>query len=249
MKILITNDDGIESNGIKILAEELSKLWEVIIVAPISEKSAVGHSITLYKPLRLSEVNILEGVTAYSVTGSPADCVKIGLDVVTKYDVDFVISGINNRLNLGIDILYSGTVSGALEGAIQGFKSIAVSVNAYENEHFLTAAKVTVDLIKKLKDLEIPEFTAFNLNVPSLSYDKIKGIELTRQSKRKFKDYFIIRKDPKGIPYYWVDGEPIEDDEAPDADYKPLKNGYASLTPIKAFLTDDLFLSKIKNLF
>jgi 5'-nucleotidase len=249
MRILVTNDDGVKAEGIKILAEELSGFAEVIVVAPISEKSAVGHSITLYKPLRLSKVNILENVEAYSVTGSPADCVKIGLDVVTRYDVDFVVSGINNRLNLGIDILYSGTVSGALEGAIQGFKSIAVSVDAYNKDHFISAAKVTADLIKKFSVVDIPSFTALNLNVPSISYDRIKGVKITRQSKRKFKDYFIVREDPKGIPYYWVDGKPVEDDENFDADYKPLKNNYASLTPIKAFLTDEKFLSHIKKIF
>ncbi len=248
MKILITNDDGIEAEGIKILAHELSKVASVIVAAPKFEKSAGGHSITLHKPLRLQKVDMGENIEAYSVTGSPADCVKIGLDIVTKYDVDFIVSGINNRLNLGIDILYSGTVSAALEGAIHGFKSIAVSVDAYKDDDFVSAAKMTVDLIDKLKNIDVPEYTALNFNLPTIPYDKIKGIKLTKQSNRKFKDYFIVRSDPKGVPYYWVDGEPIQEDPDPDADYKPLKNGYASLTPIKVFLTDNSYFEKLKNL-
>jgi 5'-nucleotidase len=249
MRILITNDDGIESNGIRILAHELSKIASVVVVSPKSEKSAVGHSITLHKPIRLERVDIGENIEAYSVTGSPADCVKIGLDVITKYDVDFIISGINNRLNLGIDILYSGTVSGALEGAIHGFKSIAVSVDAYKDEDFESAAKMTLDLVLKMEDIDIDEFTALNFNLPTLPYEKIKGVKLTKQSKRKFKDFYIKRSDPKGKPYYWVDGTPIEDDEDQDVDYKPLKEGYASLTPISTFLTNNSYLEKLRNYY
>jgi len=239
MRILVTNDDGIMSPGISILSKHLKEVAdEVIIVAPDVERSATGHAITIRTPLWVKEVSVNNEFFGYAVNGTPADCVKLAIQDIKKGKIDLVISGINKGPNLGTDILYSGTVSGALEGALMGKPSIAISSANKENPDFESAARFIVEFLKVFNMRKLPEFTALNINVPAKPYEKIKGWKITKQSKRRYNDYFEARKDPFGNTYYWMLGEIIEDDPDENSDYMVVKNGYISITPISVFLTD-----------
>ena len=244
MRILITNDDGVTSDGILTLAKRLSKDHEVVVVAPESEKSAVGHAITIHFPIWVKELNICSYAKVFSTTGTPADCVKLGIDELFK-DPDLVISGINRGPNLGTDVIYSGTVSGAMEGSMSGYPAIAVSSADYANPNYESAAEFVAEFIEKFDFSSLPPFTTLNINVPALKYEEIKGWKFTRQSKRRWRDFFESRKDPFGRTYYWMMGEVIEDDEDPLADYKAIKQGYVSITPISVFLTNEEYLRKL----
>ncbi|ACJ75432.1 stationary phase survival protein SurE [Thermosipho africanus H17ap60334] len=247
MNILVTNDDGVTADGILCLARTLSKKYKVTVVAPETEQSAVGHAITLRLPLWLRKLDINENFEIYSVSGTPADCVKMGIDVVLGEKPDLLISGINRGNNLGTDVVYSGTVSGALEGAIAGVPSIAVSSYSFENPMYETAAKFILDFLEEFDVRSIPRFTALNINVPSVPYDQIKGWKLTRQSKRMYDDYFEKRVDPSGGNYYWMMGTIIEDDPDPKADYKAIAENYVSVTPISVFLTNEEYLKRLEE--
>lgn len=247
MKILVTNDDGINAPGIITIVKYLSKLHDVCVVAPESQKSAVGHAITIRTPIWAKEMEIIDGVKGYAVNGTPADCVKLGLEVLVNGEVDLIVSGINEGPNLGTDILYSGTVSGALEGALMGKPSIAISCSNPNDPHYDSAAKFLMDFLNAFDITKIPDFSALNINVPSIPYDNIKGWKVTRQSRRRYRDKFEARKDPFGNTYYWMFGEIIEDDENEDADYLAIHEGYVSITPISVFLTDWNFMKKLKE--
>jgi len=250
LRILITNDDGIMSEGIATLAREISKIAEVHVVAPDVERSATGHAITIRNPLWAKEVKFGNEFFGYAVNGTPADCVKLGVQAILKdKKVDLVLSGINKGANLGTDLMYSGTVSGALEGALMEVPSIAISSCSNSNPNFSSAAKVVIELIEKLDLNEFPKFSALNVNVPAVTYDELKGYKLTRQSKRRFQDFFEARKDPFGNTYYWMLGEIIEDDPGEDADYYAVRSNYVSVTPITIFYNDLKFMEKLKNLF
>lgn len=250
--ILLVNDDGITAPGILCAARFLSKEHNVVVSAPESEQSAVGHGITLRLPLWARKLDINEPFEMYAVSGTPADCVKIGLDVIYRdrgIVPDVIISGINRGENLGTDVIYSGTVGGALEGAIAGIPSIAISVADFKSPIYESAAIFLMDFLKEFDMKSIPPFTALNINVPSLPYDKIMGWKITRQSKRRYKDYFEKRIDPAGREYYWMLGDVIEDDDDPLADYKALAQNYISVTPITIFMTNEEFLDKLEGLY
>jgi len=246
LRILITNDDGVTSEGILTLAKVLSKKHEVAVVAPESERSAASHAITIHFPIWAKKLSICEYASVYSTTGTPADCVKLGVDVLFP-NPDVVVSGINRGPNLGTDVIYSGTVSGALEGTLYGIPSIAVSSADYLNPNYETAARAIYDLLEKFDLSFIPQYTALNINVPSVPYEKLRGWKVTKQSRRRWKDYFEARTDPFGRTYYWMRGEVIEDDEDPNSDYKAVKENYVSVTPISVFITDEAFLNKLKE--
>nr|WP_245612768.1 5'/3'-nucleotidase SurE [Kosmotoga pacifica] len=247
LNILLTNDDGIMAPGINILAQELSKEHEVLVVAPDVERSATGHAITIRTPLWAKEVRVGNKDIGYAINGTPADCVKLGLLAISNVEIDLVISGINRGPNLGTDILYSGTVSGALEGAIMEKPSIAVSSADWNEPRYETAALFIAEFLRKFDIKNIPPFTALNVNVPSLLPEEIKGWKVTRQSKRRFRDYFERRKDPYGNNYYWMFGEVIEDDPGEDSDYAAVRAGYISITPIYAFMTNFDFMERLKE--
>ncbi len=248
MKVLVTNDDGIMSEGIAVLAREVSKIAKVLVVAPDVERSATGHAITIRNPLWAKEVKFGEEFFGYAVNGTPADCVKLGIQAISKEEkVDLVLSGVNKGANLGTDVMYSGTVSGALEGAMMGVPSIAISSCSNSNPNFLSAAKVVVELLEHLDLKEFPDFSALNVNVPAIPYDEIKGFKLTRQSKRRFQDFFEARKDPFGNTYYWMLGEIIEDDPGEDADYYAVENKYVSVTPLTIFHNNYEFMDKLRQ--
>ena len=247
MRILVTNDDGITAPGLRELVNTLSEKHEVLVVAPSQEASATGHAITIRLPIWVKEMKIDDRFLGYSVMGTPADCVKLGLDVFSKGKVDLILSGINRGPNLGTDIIYSGTVSGALEGALQGVPSMAISMCNFDDPKYETGAKVAEKLVDEFPWELLPEFCAINVNVPNLPYEKIKGFRVTRQSRRRYRDYFEARRDPYGNTYYWMLGDVIEDDTSPDSDYLAVKEGYVSITPITIFLTAEDVYKELKR--
>lgn len=234
MKILITNDDGIDSLGLKALAEVFSEEFETYVIAPEKQRSALGHSITTHKPLRIKEVDLgIKNVKAYSTNGLTADCVILGKDVIIK-DIDFVISGINELPNVGDDITYSGTISGSMEGVINGIQSISVSILKFD-ENLKIASLFTREITKYLIKNPLKKGTFLNINFPGKG--EIKGVKISKIGHVWYKNRTIERKDPLGRPYYWIIGVPVwEGDEKTDT--WALENGYISISPLHIDLLD-----------
>ncbi|ACR79458.1 MULTISPECIES: 5'/3'-nucleotidase SurE [Kosmotoga] len=247
MNILVTNDDGIMAPGINILAQKLAEKHSVLVVAPDVERSATGHAITIRTPLWAKEVKVGEKTVGYAINGTPADCVKLGILAIADFEIELVVSGINKGPNLGTDILYSGTVSGALEGAVMEKPSIAISAADWNNPKYETAAEFLLEFLDTYDVTKMPEFTALNINVPSVDRAELKGWKVTRQSRRRYRDYFEKRKDPYGNNYYWMFGEIIEDDPGEDSDYAAVRRNYVSITPIYAFMTNQNYMPKLKE--
>jgi len=239
--ILLTNDDGIDSEGIYILYKVLKKdkNFDVRIIAPNRERSAVGHAITVFRPISVRKEYREGNFFGYSVDGTPADCVKIAVKAILKKAPDLLISGINRGANLGENIIYSGTVSAATEGTTLGVSSIAVSIDNLVDPDFSYAADFTKKIASQIiKNGGLPEGTLLNINIPDVSSEEIKGIKITKQSSAKFKDKFIKRVDPRGRDYYWMDGEFEGEIEDENSDYGAVKNNYISITPIHYDMTD-----------
>lgn len=247
MKILVCNDDGIEAPGIHTLAETLKQIAEITVVAPIKEQSGVGHGITMQNPLRVIKYNNNGSFFGYAVSGTPADCVKMGVRNIMTDLPDLVVSGINRGSNTAINIIYSGTVSAAREAAIMGIPAMAISVTSYETLDYQYAAKVTKMLALKLKSGNLPPGTLLNVNVPNLPEDKIKGIRLTTQGKSKWDDTYEMRIDPYGRSYYWLTGNLKDIDTDLDSDQVAVKNGFVSVSPIHFDLTDYSTFEEMKN--
>jgi 5'-nucleotidase len=238
VRILISNDDGIDSPGIEALANELKKIGEVTVIAPRTEKSAVGHAITMKLPLRITEHFKNGEFFGYAIEGTPADCVKIGIRNILETPPDIVISGINNGSNAAINIIYSGTVSAAREAAIMDIPSIAVSVTSHDTKDFSYAAVIAKELALMVVEKELPKGTLLNVNIPNLPKEEICGISLTLQGKSKWDDIYEERIDPYGKKYYWLTGSMVDTDKDMDTDQFALKNNFISVTPIHFDLTD-----------
>lgn len=240
MRILIVNDDGIHANGIKTLAAKIAAEHDVTVVAPDSERSATSHSITILRPLRVKKTEPagLGGIPCYVVDGLPVDCTKIGITHVMHSDVDLVVSGINHGSNMGSDILYSGTVSAALDAVIMGYHAMAVSTASFNPKHPETAAGIALKLIDSGMFSEQPDGVLYNLNVPDLPLNEIKGLRVTTQGRTIYKDSVDVRNDPRGNEYIWMSGELLECSVIDNTDVSIVKQGYASITPIKYDLTD-----------
>ncbi|MFN3533527.1 MAG: 5'/3'-nucleotidase SurE [Candidatus Brocadia sp.] len=246
MQILLTNDDGIYAQGIAALKHNIQDLGQVTVVAPDVEQSGVGHSITFSHPLRIREAYLDNEFIGYSVNGSPADCVKLAIYEVMKHRPDVVISGINMGSNVGIHILYSGTVAAAVEAAIMGFPSIAVSFEIsgrYDDIH--SVAKVARKVIERIIMHKLPKGSLLNVNIPSIPPDQIKGIKVTRQFARDFKENFEKRIDPSGKAYYWLIGTDKTLHREEDTDINAVNEGYISITPLRYDLTDYAMQKKI----
>jgi 5'-nucleotidase len=250
MKILLSNDDGVHAPGLKILYHELKKLGTVKVVAPLEEKSTTGHSLTLHKPLRLIPME----KDFYGVSGSPADCVYVGLKQVLKSKPDLVISGINRGANLGQDVYYSGTVSAAREGCILGIPSFAVSLDIdykkrkSENKlHYDTAAKMAVKIVREYMERGFPKFTLLNINVPDLPMNRVKGIVPARQGYRNYGSAVLRRTDHRGKDYFWVGGNYSGYEPDPETDCHFVDRGFATITPLKLDVTDMAFLAEMKR--
>jgi len=239
MNILITNDDGVHAEGLMVLKAALEKIGRVYIVAPDRPRSACGHSITLHKPLRAEKVTLRDGSVAYSSNGTPSDCVSLGLLGIVEEPVDLVVSGINHGPNLGWDLTYSGTVSAAMEGAITGVQSLAISVASHSaSVDYAVAAKLAVDIARILEHRKLPESSLFNVNVPDLPASEIKGICITRQGKRRYSGQLEKRTDPMGRDYYWLGGDLPTDTLEEGTDVHAIAEGYISVTPVHLDLTD-----------
>jgi len=247
LKILVTNDDGIDSAGIAALTENLKEIAEVVVVAPHDEQSAVGHGITMKIPLRVVKYFKNGKMFGYAVEGTPADCVKMGIRNILGESPDLVISGINHGSNTAINIIYSGTVSAAREATIMDVPSIAISVTDHEARDFSYAAKVAKMLALKVTEHGLPNGTMLNVNVPNLPEDEIEGIIITKQSKAKWDDIYERRVDPFGKEYYWLTGKLIEIDSELDTDQKAIRNKFVSVTPIHFDLTDYKVYEKMKD--
>jgi 5'-nucleotidase len=241
-RILVTNDDGVHSDGIHALADALRPLGDVLVVAPHVEASAIGHALTLRRPLRMEQLR--EGV--YEVDGTPTDCVNIALTKLYPSPPDLIVSGINKGYNLGDDVTYSGTVSGALEGALLGVHSIAVSQErssgAYDFRHAAAAAAMVAGLV--LRD-GIPPQTFLSINVPS---GTPKGYRLTVQAKRNHITTVDERTDPRGRPYYWIEEGENAWEPHDRSDFQAVRDGYISVTPLQPDMTDYDALQKLEAL-
>lgn len=249
MRILLTNDDGIYSDGLRHLVNALSPVAELYIVAPDREKSATGHAITLHKPLRVEKIRI-PGTKAegWKTNGTPADCVVLGIQGIMRSKPDLVVTGINAGPNLGEDLTYSGTVSGAMEGTLFDLPAFAVSVAAYTDIEFSAAALLASNLAQQLNaGLQLPIGTFLNVNLPNILATAIKGIRLTSQGRRRYEDRLEKRVDPRGRVYFWLGGNLLETDMPPETDGWAVKNGYVSITPIHMNLTDYTALHSLKG--
>jgi len=247
MRLLLTNDDGIYAPGIAALKSEIKSLGEITISAPDAERSAVGHSITLDRPLRVREVYVGNEFLGFGVDGSPADCVKIGIKEILKAAPDLVLSGINLGSNVGINVLYSGTVAAALEGAILGYTSIAVSLAASKKPDFASAGRIAATVIKQIVDRKPVPGKLFNVNIPAIAPSEMKGVALARQSTISYEDGFVVRTDPRGAKYFWMTGELHQGRLAPDTDTALLAEGYVTVTPLQYDLTDTKTLESSRD--
>jgi 5'-nucleotidase len=248
MRILLTNDDGIMAPGIQALYHQLRKTSEVTVIAPEAERSAVGHAITLFDPLRVQEIEGPEGFTGMALNGTPADCVKIAVRAILEEKPDLVISGINPGANVGTNVLYSGTVSAATEGALMGIPSLAVSVKGAVMD-FTPAAVIASRLAETIYRTGLPENVSLNVNVPGLPIEEIKGILVTRLGSLKVTEWFDRRIDPYDRVYYWQAGESVigEGGDDLEVDDAALTAGYVSVTPLHLDLTSHEFMDGLSG--
>lgn len=237
MRLLLTNDDGIYAPGLQALYSELEPDFEIHVVAPDTEMSAVGHAISLTSPLRVQGVHKNGSFFGYGVKGTPADCVKIAVQEILKEPPDVILSGINLGANVGVNVLYSGTVSAATEGAFLGIKSAAISLNTRINPDFRFAARFSREIIRFMSENGLKDRTALNVNVPAVPAAQIREVAITRQGLSRFRERFERRVDPRGNVYYWLTGETPVEDRVPDADAIALKEGKITITPISFDLT------------
>jgi len=246
-KILVSNDDGIYSEGIIALREAMMEIGEVYVYAPHKQQSAVGHAITTHLPLRVNPYYMNGEFFGYAVTGTPADCVKLAVTTHIKEKPDLIVSGINHGSNTAINVIYSGTVSAATEGTILGVPSIAFSLTTYVDFDFTYSKKVAQIIAKAVLKNGLPPGVLLNVNIPPVTEDKIKGIKVTKQGKSRWNDCFEKRVDPQQREYYWLTGtmESFEDDEG--SDIRAIQENYVSVTPIQFDLTAYNFLEKLKQ--
>ena len=237
MRVLLTNDDGIHAPGLMALHQELNGDFDIDIVAPESEMSAVGHAITLAHPLRVQAVHKSGEFFGYCVSGTPADCVKIAVQELLKGSPDIILSGINLGANVGVNVLYSGTVSAATEGAFLGIGAAAISLCTRQDPDYRFAARFSRKIIRFIMENGIKEGTALNVNIPAVSAEKISGVSITRQGISRFRERYERRVDPRGKVYYWLSGETPVEEELADADAKALEENKITITPITYDLT------------
>ncbi|HCC3096922.1 TPA: 5'/3'-nucleotidase SurE, partial [Legionella pneumophila] len=244
MKILVSNDDGVLAPGIKILANELSTLGEVKVVAPDRNRSGASNSLTLTQPLRVKQLD--NGY--YSVDGTPTDCVHLALTGFLEPIADIVVSGINEGANLGDDVLYSGTVAAAMEGRYLGLPAIAISMVGDNIQHYETAAIIAKQLVIKLSANKLPSQTILNVNVPDLPLNQIRGLQVTRLGTRHSAEPIIKEYDPRGRPIYWVGPPGIEADAGAGTDFFAIKTGHVSITPLHLDMTHYKLFDHLSNL-
>ncbi|MBR8836667.1 MAG: 5'/3'-nucleotidase SurE [Stigonema ocellatum SAG 48.90 = DSM 106950] len=249
MKLLISNDDGIFALGIRTLANTLAEAgYDVTVVCPDRERSATGHGLTLHQPIRAEIVESVfhPAIKAWACDGTPSDCVKLALWALLESPPDLVLSGINQGANLGTEILYSGTVSAAMEGLIEGIPSVALSLTSFSHKDFQPAANFAKNLVAQFIQKPLPDLMLLNINIPAVKWEEIAGVAITRQGMRRYVDVFDKRVDPRGKTYYWLTGEILEDAEPPASlnlpqnlplDIHVIRKNYISITPLQYNLT------------
>lgn len=239
MRILVTNDDGIDSPGILALVKAMREVGDVIVVAPDRQQSAVGHALTVSSPLRATPFHRDGEMFGWAINGTPADCVKLAVSTLLDHRPDIVVSGINHGSNTSVNAIYSGTVSAATEGTLMGIPSMAVSHVSFDHRADLTlAGEVATKIASKLRSLELPQGTLLNVNIPDVTREEFKGLRVTRQGHSVWKDYYERRRDPQGREYFWLTGEFVSVAEVDDADDIAVANGWAAITPIHYELTN-----------
>lgn len=237
--ILVTNDDSINAPGIRTLINIVSKIGDVVVVAPDSPQSGMGHAITVNNTLTINKVSKENAlVIEYTCSGTPADCVKIAKNEILKTKPDLCVSGINHGSNSSINVLYSGTMSAAIEAGIEGIPSIGFSLADFSwNANFEPVIPFVKRIIQEVLQNKLPEGIILNVNFPNLASDKIKGIKVCRQAKAKYDEKFDKRISPFGKEYYWLSGEFVNEDKGEDTDEWALKNGYISIVPVQFDMT------------
>ncbi|SFT42810.1 5'-nucleotidase /3'-nucleotidase /exopolyphosphatase [Lishizhenia tianjinensis] len=236
--ILVTNDDGITAKGIKSLVEAVQEFGDVVVVAPDSPQSGMGHAITVNQPLRLTASTIFEGIEAYTCTGTPVDCVKLAIYEIFKRKPDILVSGINHGDNSSSNVLYSGTMSAAVEGAMEAIPSVGFSLLDHGSDaDFTTSKHVVKKVMQQLLTQKFPLGTCLNVNIPNCAVEDLKGIKICRQGKAHWEDRFDKRLDQFGKPYYWLTGEFKRVDKGSEADTLALDQNWASVVPIQYDMT------------
>src|SRR6187549_1589639 len=243
--ILITNDDGVSAPGIRSLVEAVKDLGKIIVVAPDKPQSGMGHAITIGSPLRLTPVNFFEGIEAYQCTGTPVDCVKLAVDKVLHRKPDLCLSGINHGANHSINVIYSGTMSAAVEAAIESIPSVGFSLLDYNIEaDFSGSRKYVRIIVQKLLKKKQEKHMVLNVNIPAVPAELIRGIKVCRQAYAKYEEDFIERNDPNGRRYYWLTGEFVNFDNGTDTDVWALEHNFVSVVPVQFDLTNYILKTK-----
>ena len=247
--ILVTNDDGISAKGIHALVEAVRPFGEVLVVAPDKPQSGMGHAISVHNILRLKKSTIFEGIEAYSCSGTPVDCVKLAIyEILKDRQPDLLVSGINHGDNSSTNVLYSGTMSAAVEGALENIPAIGFSLQDFASDADFTASKYVVEkVVQKSLNNEFPPHVCLNVNIPKGTVDALKGIKICRQARAFWRDSFDKRLDQFGNPYYWLTGEFENFDGGEDTDIFALNNGYASIVPTQFDMTAYHVMSDFNN--
>ena len=248
--ILITNDDGVTAPGILNLVEAVKHLGKIVVVAPDKPQSGMGHAITIGQPLRLHKIHTIDNVETWSCTGTPVDCVKLAVDKVLHRKPDICLSGINHGANHSINVIYSGTMSAAVEAAIESIPSIGFSLLDYRIDADFTGAREYVRLlVEKMLKTKLDKHTVLNVNIPAVAPELLKGFKICKQAYAKYEEDFIERNDPHGRHYYWLTGEFVNFDKAKDTDVWALANNYVSVVPVQFDLTNYVLKAKLEKIW
>ena len=247
LNILITNDDGIQAEGLWALHRALSRKHDVTVIAPDRERSAVSHGITLHRPIRAAQVTVNGGYRGWAVSGTPADCVKLAVVELLKKKPDLVIAGINPGANVGVNLNYSGTVAAAKEAALYGLKALSVSIQGFDGLYFDDAAGFVAHLVPLIHSKGMPVGTFLNINFPNLPASQTAGVRVTRQSIDPYHEYFEKRQDPRNRIYYWQGSESMPVYSHSDADGAVLHHNHISITPVRCDMTDYSALEQLKG--
>ena len=249
MRIALTNDDGIHAIGLRSLYHALLDAnHQVDVIAPMSEQSAVGHAITIASPLRVKRIQEA-GFSGFGIYGTPTDCVKLGIGELLPHRPDIVVSGINAGANVGPDILYSGTVAAATEGAHLGFPALAISYDSFTADDLTEHARYAVSVMEKLPWAQLPPRRVINLNLPARPMSQCRGLALCPQTSAVWKDWYYRREDPRGRPYWWLDGNIPPEKVMPGTDKALLTEGWATLTPLRFDFTDAATMEDLRGVF
>ena len=248
--ILITNDDGVTAPGIRNLVEAVKDMGKIVVVAPDKPQSGMGHAITIGQPLRLLKIDTEENVETWSCTGTPVDCVKLAVDKVLHRKPDICLSGINHGANHSINVIYSGTMSAAVEAAIESIPSVGFSLLDYRIDADFTGARKFVRIIvEKMLSTKLDKHTVLNVNIPAVAVELLKGFKICKQAYAKYEEDFIARDDPHGRQYYWLTGEFVNFDRGKDTDVWALANNYVSVVPVQFDLTHYGLKKKLEKLW